>query len=150
MDISRVLIGKNSQYRIVYNPDQLFFPYSTKEFVQRHISEAYHDNIVEEVQVAYDVSKLSWLDQKRDNASKARLYCENNASKYGAGQQMKPATCGIMCMACNCTHGKCCQNSVDALTFYRKEEEDYTHEVTREKARVMTKSIGMHTYVKNY
>ena len=119
------------------------FPYSTKEFVQRHISEAYHDNIVEEVQVAYDVSKLSWLDQKRDNASKARIYCENNASKYGAGQQMKPAICGIMCMACNCTQGKCCQNSVDALTFYRKEEEDYTHEVTREKARVMTKSIGI-------
>ena len=56
---------------------------------------------------------------------------------------MKPAICGIMCMACNCTQGKCCQNSVDALTFYRKEEEDYTHEVTREKARVMTKSIGI-------
>ena len=47
--------------------------YCTKEFVHRHISEAYNDDaVVEEVQVAYDVSKLSWLDQKRDNAAKAR------------------------------------------------------------------------------
>ena len=117
--------------------------FSTKEFVHRHISEAYQDEaIVEEVQVAYDVSKLSWLDQKRDNALKARMYCENHAAKFGAGQQMKPVTCGIMCMACNC-RGSCCQDPVDALTFYKKEEKDFADEVLREKARIKTKSIGI-------
>ena len=70
------------------------------------------------------------------------MYCENHAAKYGAGQQMKPVTCGIMCMACNC-RGSCCQNSVDALTFYKKEEQDYAAEVIREKARIRTKSIGI-------
>ena len=107
----------------------------------RHIEEAYDStNIVEEVQVAYDVSKLNWLNEKRECARRARQYCENHAMKVGSGQQMKPMTCGIMCMACNCD---CCKNSVDALTFYKKEESDYASEVTREKARVRTKSIGI-------
>lgn len=40
--------------------------YCTKEFIHRHVTEAYGDEtIVEEVQIAYDVSKLgnfSWLN----------------------------------------------------------------------------------------
>ena len=95
------------------------------------------DTIVEEVQVAYDVSKLSWLDQKRENSRRARIYCESHAAKHGAGQQMKPCTCGIICSACNCN---CCANATDALTFYKKEESDYISEVEREKARVKTKA----------
>ena len=115
--------------------------YCTKEFIQRHITEAYSNNsILEEVQIAYDVSKLSWLDQKFKNARKARLSCENHAQKFGAGQQMKPMTCGLICSSCNCS---CCVSKTDALTFYKKEENFYAGEVQREKARVKTKSIGI-------
>ena len=115
--------------------------YCTKEFMHRHVTEAYNDDtIVEEVQVAYDVSKLSWLDQKRENSRRARMYCESHAAKYGSGQQMKPCTCGIICSSCNCNS---CANATDALTFYKKEESDYVSEVEREKARVKTKSIGI-------
>lgn len=115
--------------------------YCTKEFMHRHVTEAYNDEtIVEEVQVAYDVSKLSWLDQKRENSRRARMYCESHAVKHGSGQQMKPCTCGIICNGCNCSS---CANETDALTFYKKEESDYVSEVEREKARVKTKSIGI-------
>lgn len=115
--------------------------YCTKEFMTRHITEAYgEDLIIEEVQIAYDVSKLSWLDQKRENARRARIFCENQAQKHGAGQQMKPMTCGILCMTCNC---KCCVNATNALTFYQKEEEMFNEEVKKETARVKTKSIGI-------
>ena len=117
--------------------------YCTKEFIHRHITEAYHNaDILDEVQVAFDVSRLSWLDKHRESARRARLYCEHHASKHGAGQQIKPVTCGILCMMCNC-NAKCCPNSVDAHTFYKKEEMDYAAEVEREKARVKTKSIGI-------
>ena len=86
------------------------------------------------------MSKLAWLDQKRENSRRAKLYCESHAAKFGSGQQMKPCTCGIICSSCNCS---CCANSTDALTFYKKEESDYNSEVEREKARVKTKSIGI-------
>ena len=108
--------------------------------VSRFFFNCSDDTIVEEVQVAYDVSKLAWLDQKRENSRRAKLYCESHAAKFGSGQQMKPCTCGIICSSCNCS---CCANSTDALTFYKKEESDYNYEVEREKARVKTKSIGI-------
>ena len=115
--------------------------YCTKEFIHRHVIEAYNDDsIVEEVQIAYDVSKLSELDKNRITAKRARIYCEEYQAKYGAGQQMKPMTCGILCNGCN---SSCCTNSTDALTFYKKEEEDLTREVKKERARVKTKSIGI-------
>lgn len=66
------------------------------------------------------------------------MYCESYAQKYGAGQQMKPITCGIMCLSCNC-----CGNATDAMTFYKKEESEFASEVQKEKARVKTKSIGI-------
>lgn len=116
--------------------------YCTKEFLLRHLNEAYNNtSFIQEVQIAYDVSKLSWLDCQRETAKKARIYCENYATKHGAGQQMKPLTCGILCMCC--CNSRCCPNSVDALTFYRKEEMHYEAEVQREKARIKTKSIGI-------
>ena len=121
---SKLMTGPS--YMIIFN---FSFPFSISD-----------DTIVEEVQVAYDVSKLSWLDQKRENSRRARIYCESHAAKHGAGQQMKPCTCGIICSACNCN---CCANATDALTFYKKEESDYISEVEREKARVKTKSIGI-------
>lgn len=53
--------------------------------------------MVDEIQLAYDVSKLSSLDTRRERARKARMYCQNYISKHGAGQQMKSYACGIWC-----------------------------------------------------
>ena len=44
----------------------------------------------------------------------------------------------------SCRHSSsCCKNTVDALTFYKKEEEEYASKVLREKALIKTKSIGI-------
>ena len=109
-------------------------PYCTKDLLIRHFHEAYPEVEIDDVQLAFDVSKLSALDAKRERSRRARLYCENYASKHGAGQQMHPFMCGIMC---------CCGKSVDALTFYKREEEAYMKMVDDEKARIRTKSIGI-------
>ena len=44
---------------------------------------------------------------------------------------MKPFACGIVC--------SCCGKSVDALTFYQREEETLARAVEDEKARIKTK-----------
>ena len=53
---------------------------------------------INDIQPAYDVSKLLSLDEKRQRARKARIYCEGEVAKHGAGQQMCPYPCGIVCM----------------------------------------------------
>ena len=122
--------------------------YCTKEMLRRHFTEAYPECPVQEVQPAYDVSKLTSLDGKRERARKARLYCESEAAQRGAGQQMCPHSCGIVWMKCDdgcgssCAHCGGCK-SVDALTFYTREEQALKQQVEREKAKVKTKSIGV-------
>jgi hypothetical protein len=95
--------------------------YCTKDNLMNHFHEAYPDFKVDDLQIAYDVSKLSKLDKRRERAWRARIYCENYFSKKGYGQQIKPFTCGIVC--------GCCRQSVDALTFYQQEEETMVEEV---------------------
>ena len=43
---------------------------------------------MEDVQPAYNVSKLTALDAKLDRARKARVFCERNVQENGAGQQV--------------------------------------------------------------
>ncbi len=108
--------------------------YCTRDFIIRHFHEAYPSYDIDDVQVAFDVSTLSSLDRKRERARRARLFCENYASKHGSGQQMRPHACGIVC---------CCGKTVDALTFYQKEEHNLTQQVEAEKAKIQDKNIGI-------
>jgi hypothetical protein len=108
--------------------------YCTRDFIVRHFHEAYPAYEIDDVQVAYDVSKLSALDRRRERASRARLFCENYASKHGSGQQMRPFACGIV---------SCCGTTVDALTFYQKEEQNLTLQLEAEKAKIQSQNIGI-------
>jgi len=120
--------------------------YCTKDVLTRHFREAYPAWPVEDVQPAYNVSKLTALDAKLDRARKARVFCERNVQENGAGQQMSPRTCGIIWLKCEDGLGSigctCCK-TVDALSFYTREEQNLRSQVEREKARVKTKSIGI-------
>lgn len=95
--------------------------FCSKDNLIRHFHEAYPDSEIDDVQIAYDVSDLSSLDLRRERARRARQYCENYVSKHGAGQQMRPFLCGIVC---------CCGKTVDALNFYQKEERQLILEVS--------------------
>ena len=66
----------------------------------------------------------------------------------GAGQQMCPHTCGIIWLKMDDGCGSmtpCCNScrTVDALSFYTREEQAIRSQVEREKAKVKTKSIGI-------
>ena len=94
--------------------------------LSRHFREAYPAWPVEDIQPAYNVSKLTALDARLDRARKARIYCERNVQENGAGQQMSPRMCGIVWLRCDDGFGamgcSCCK-TVDALSFYRAEEQ---------------------------
>ncbi|TRY76367.1 hypothetical protein TCAL_11352 [Tigriopus californicus] len=109
--------------------------------LRRHFHEAYPNYPIEDIQLAFDVSTLCDLDAKRELARRARVYCETYQSRYGAGQQMKPFACGILFTNCHCWP-RCCP-SVDALTFYTREEACLKQAVEDEKRRIKNKSIGM-------
>lgn len=42
----------------------------------QHFAEAYPDDSIVEISVAFDVSKLTELDFAREKARRARIYCE--------------------------------------------------------------------------
>jgi len=110
----------------------------------QHFAEIYPYDAIVEISVAFDVSKLTELDFAREKARRARIYCENWQSRHGSGQQMIPQACGILCMPCNTRCGSCsCCQTVDALTFYRKEEEQIALKEVEEKRSIVTKSIGI-------
>ena len=44
--------------------------------LSQHFSEAYPDDEIVEINVSYDVSKLTKLDTERERARKARIFCE--------------------------------------------------------------------------
>ena len=105
-------------------PETTSLPLS--QVLNRHFREAYPAWPVEDIQPAYNVSKLTALDAKLERARKARIYCERNAQENGAGQQMSPRMCGIIWLRCDDGLGavgcSCCK-TVDALSFYSREEQ---------------------------
>lgn len=44
--------------------------------LSQHFSEAYPEDPIVEISVAFDVSKLTQLDFEREKARSARMYCE--------------------------------------------------------------------------
>ena len=44
--------------------------------LNQHFTEAYPDDEILDISVAYDVSKLTKIDTERERARRARIYCE--------------------------------------------------------------------------
>lgn len=63
--------------------------------------EAFPTLTVEDITLAHDIRRLSKLDEKRDCAEQARLYCENYA-RNREPLQMYPYPCGQII-------GHCCK-----------------------------------------
>lgn len=86
---------------------------------------------IKEVQLAYDISKLTVYDRERENAREAKIYCEahskNNLQSY-------PKGCFICC---------CCCPSVNALEYYTAEEMRLTETVKCHREIALAKPLGI-------
>nr|CAD7435509.1 unnamed protein product [Timema monikensis] len=65
--------------------------------LQRHFREAYPEIEIQDIQLAYDITRL--VIEKN---YQAKLYCENHLKRTGVRLNMRPYLCGNACKCCGC------------------------------------------------
>ena len=114
--------------------------YCKKDYIIRHFQEAYPSYEIDDVQIAYFVSKLCSLNEKLETSQRALGFCENYQRKNGGKSlTMNPHSCGLLCAICPC----CTSSNVDALEFYREQEQSLKQSVDSEKIQLQSKAIGV-------
>lgn len=98
-----------------------------KNIIQQHFQEAYPEVVVMDVQFAYNISKLVNLDNKRRVMSEARFLSELEYEGTGSRPTLRPYCCGrCLCDCCGC-------HKVDAIDYYKYEEDVLKAEIESEK-----------------
>jgi len=114
--------------------------YCKKDDIIRHFQEAYPTLEIDDVQIAYFVSKLCGLNEDLEMAQRGVAFCENYSRKNGGKKlRMNPHACGLLCGLCSC----CTGTSVDAGEFYKLRETQLKQSVEFEKVRLQSKPIGV-------
>jgi len=114
--------------------------YCKKDYLIRHFQEAYPSYEIDDVQIAYFVSKLCSLNEKLETAQRAVAFCENYERRNGGKSLvMNPHSCGLLCAFCPC----CTSSNVNALEFYKEQEQNLQHKVESEKFQLPSKAIGV-------
>lgn len=110
-----------------------------KDDLMRHFREAYPEVEIHDIQLAFDVGKVSSLERNRSDAFEAKTYCENHLKTTGVRLEMKPFRCGNLCSCCNVFD---CP-SVDALEYYVEEEHRLREKVDSERIAALKKPLGI-------
>ncbi|XP_047108351.1 calcium permeable stress-gated cation channel 1 [Schistocerca piceifrons] len=105
--------------------------------IRRHFQEAHPDVEVDEVQLAYDITRVSALEKQREKAYQAKLYCENYLKTKNERLLMRPYACGSIC-CCD----SCCP-PVDALEYYTEEEANLREKVDTERNAALRRPVGV-------
>ena len=114
--------------------------YCSKDYIIRHFQEAYPTLEIDDVQIAFFVSKLCNLNEELETAHRGVAFCENYSRKNGGKKlRMNPHACGLLCGLCSC----CKSANVDALEFYKLRETQLKQSVEFEKVRLQSKPIGV-------
>ncbi|XP_015604839.1 CSC1-like protein 2 [Cephus cinctus] len=104
------------------------------ESLAQYFREAFPTLTVESITLAHDIRRLSALDEMRDCAEQARLYCENYARRKEP-LRLYPYPCGQVI--------GCCCKTVDAIEFYTNEEIRLTALVEEERKVALSKPLGI-------
>ncbi|KAJ4436072.1 hypothetical protein ANN_18699 [Periplaneta americana] len=102
-------------------------------------SEAYPEMEIQDIQLAYDISKVSVLDKEREKVYQARMYCESYVKSTGMRLDMRPYACGNICGCCDLFG---CP-TVDAIEYYAEEETRLRNQVDEERAAALKKPLGI-------
>ncbi|XP_076464518.1 osmosensitive cation channel TMEM63C-like isoform X2 [Babylonia areolata] len=109
-----------------------------EETLRLHFQEAYPEVVITDVQFAYNITDLVNLDRKRQIATEARVYSEEELRKFGKRPMMFPYMCGqLACSAC------CGCQQVDAITFYMNEEAELLRLCDEERVTAYRDPIGI-------
>lgn len=107
--------------------------------LHRHFREAYPEIEVQDIQLAYNISRVSVLDKEREKVYQAKLYCENYVKTTGMRLDMRPYACGNICGFCDLFG---CP-TVDAIEYYAEEEARLRNQVDQERASALKKPLGI-------
>ncbi|XP_034243730.1 CSC1-like protein 1 [Thrips palmi] len=111
-----------------------------KDDLMRHFREAYPDVHIHDIQLAFDVGKVSSLERDRSDAFEAKTYCENYLKTTGLRLDMRPHVCGNTCSCCNFFGYS---PTVDALEYYVEEEHRLREKVESERIAALKKPLGI-------
>lgn len=110
-----------------------------KTSVMEHFRQAYPDSRVEDVQFAYNITKLVTLDKKKQRAFEGLNNSRIIYQKTGERPTMLPYVCGHCCKCCTC----CGCKQVDAIDFYSNKFDNYKDLVENEKVNAFRDPLGI-------
>jgi hypothetical protein len=99
-------------------------PDCNRTTIQNYLQQIFPDTEIRDVQVAYNIKKLTDVAKEYESVIEARIYCEQHR-----GITAKPA-----CLTCE---------TVDALEFYKAEERRLSGEVARLRSAAMNNPVGI-------
>ncbi|XP_064621129.1 calcium permeable stress-gated cation channel 1-like [Lineus longissimus] len=109
-----------------------------KNIIQQHLREAYPESAIQDIQFAYNISRLVKLDKKRQFATEGRQNSEMIYNKSGIRPLIRPYPCGQLfcCECCGC-------RQVDAINYYGDEEKRLRDLCEGEKFRAFQEALGI-------
>lgn len=99
-------------------------PDCNRQTIQNYLQQVFPDMEVRDVQVAYNIKKLTEVATEYESVIEARIYCEQHR-----GIEARPG-----CFTCE---------TVDALEFYKNEERRLSGEVARLRSAAMNDPVGI-------
>ncbi|XP_003216139.1 CSC1-like protein 1 isoform X2 [Anolis carolinensis] len=106
--------------------------------IENHFLSAYPTCHVQEVQLCYDVSKLTYLYQERKQAEKSVDYYTQMFLRFGKRISIHTKPCGQFC----CCDVRGCEKE-DAVEYYTRVSDKYLEEYMKEKEIIYNKPLGM-------
>lgn len=110
-----------------------------RNILTQHFNEAYPEDVVVDVQLAYNISKLVRLDKKRQIAFEGMINSEQIYKLTGQRPTMVPFPGGRCCCCVPC----CGCKEVDAVEYYSQEEASYRAKCEQEKVNAFRDTLGI-------
>ncbi|XP_060101598.1 CSC1-like protein 1 isoform X2 [Heteronotia binoei] len=145
--ILTVLFMKHHSKSITYKEEDLVkhtlfisgLPQTAKKTnLENHFIEAYPTCTVKEVDLCYDVSRLTYLYRERKKAEKSVVYYTHLYQRYGRRFLINPKPLGQLC----CCEINGCEKE-DAIDYYSRITNKYLEEYLKEEQVVYDKPLGM-------
>lgn len=92
--------------------------------IQNYLQQIFPDTEIRDVQTAYNIRQLSAAAKEYESVIEARIYCEQHT-----GVKLRPS-----CFTCD---------TIDALEFYKAEEQRLCGEVARLRSAAMNDPLGI-------
>ncbi|XP_023327129.1 CSC1-like protein 2 [Eurytemora carolleeae] len=111
----------------------------TIENIRDHFQEVYPDFTIQDIQLAYDVSKLTTLSNELRDVKEAKQYAIEHNKRYNTNLSMYPAK-GARCCSCFCVP---CVDKVTCVEYYQELEDKLNARIKVLRSQSLQNKLGM-------